>query len=134
MMWLIIITDYRPRQRFHQTQPLSANTLPFPDLKSVTAIDKYTVVFKWKTPNPEFMIGIHTGDRCHPVIEPREAVEKWGDLSDWHHAIGTGPFILKDFVPGSSATLVKNPNYWGHDERYPQNQLPYIDKLKFDNT
>ena len=28
------------------------------------------------------------------------------------------------------ATLVKNPNYWGHDERYPQNQLPYIDTLK----
>jgi len=31
----------------------------------------------------------------------------------------TGPFILKDFVPGQSATLVKNKKYWGHDERYP---------------
>ena len=37
---------------------------------------------------------------------------------------------MKDFVPGNSATLVKNPNYWGHDEHYPQNQLPYIDTLK----
>ena len=26
--------------------------------------------------------------------------------------------------------LVKNPNYWGYDERYPKNQLPYIDTLK----
>ena len=64
-------------------------------------------------------------------IEAREAVEKWGDLRDWHHAIGTGPFILNDFISGDSATLIKNPDYWGHDERYPQNQLPYVDKLKF---
>ena len=64
-------------------------------------------------------------------IECPDAVKQWGNLNDWHHAIGTGPFILTDFVSGSSATLVKNPNYWGYDERYPQNQLPYVDKLKF---
>jgi ABC-type transport system substrate-binding protein len=27
--------------------------------------------------------------------------------------------------------MVKNPNYWGHDERYPQNKLPYINKVNF---
>jgi len=26
-----------------------------------------------------------------------------GDVIDWHHAIGTGPFILKDFVSDSHA-------------------------------
>ena len=52
-------------------------------------------------------------------LEAHEAVEKWGNLDDWHSAIGTGPFILKDFVPGKSATLVKNPNYWGHDDEKP---------------
>jgi len=30
-------------------------------------------------------------------IENPEAVRKWGKLDDWHHAIGTGPFILKRF-------------------------------------
>ena len=64
-------------------------------------------------------------------LENPEAVKKWGNLNDWHHAIGTGPFILKDFVSGSSATLIKNPNYWGYDERYPQNKLPYVDTVKF---
>jgi len=38
---------------------------------------------------------------------------------------------MKDFVLGSSVTLVKNPNYWAYDERYPQNQLPYIDSLRY---
>jgi ABC-type transport system substrate-binding protein len=27
--------------------------------------------------------------------------------------------------------LIRNPDYWGHDERYPQNKLPYADNLKF---
>ena len=36
---------------------------------------------------------------------------------------------MKDYVSDSSVTLVKNPNYWAHDERHPQNQLPYIDQL-----
>ena len=37
---------------------------------------------------------------------------------------------MQDFVDGSSATLIKNPTYWGYDERYPQNKLPYVDSLK----
>jgi len=113
------------------TKPGPGAILPhFRSLLSVTAIDKYTVVFKWKEPNQEILRESIQETGCVHAIEPREAVETWGDLSDWHHAIGTGPFILKDFVQGSSATLVKNPNYWGYDERYPQNQLPYIDTLK----
>jgi len=66
-----------------------------------------------------------------PCLENPDAVRKWGDVSDWHHAIGTGPFILKDFVPDSHATLVKNPDYWGHDERYVDNQLPYMDEIRY---
>jgi len=99
-------------------------------LKSVTAIDKYTVVFNWNTSNPEFILGTMEALSSDQWIEAPEAVKLWGDLNDWRHAIGTGPFILTDFVSGSSATLVKNPNYWGYDERYPQNKLPYVDALK----
>ena len=107
------------------------STIPaYKNLISVTATDKYTVVFRWKIPNPELLMVSLLGVNPTQVFEAREAVEKWADLSDWHHAIGTGPFILKDFVSGNSATLVKNPNYWGHDERYPQNTLPYVDTVK----
>ena len=64
-------------------------------------------------------------------IENPEAVREWGNLNDWHHAIGTGPFILKDFIPGDSATLIKNPDYWGYDERHPRNKLPYVDEVNY---
>ena len=116
---------------FTKPSPFQAPPSAFQELLSVIATDRYTVVFKWKKPNPEFIRETMLGVRMDLCLENPEAVQKWGDLSDWHHAIGTGPFILKDFVSGSSATLVKNPNYWGYDERYPQNKLPYIDIIKY---
>ena len=103
----------------------------FKDLISVTATDKYTVVFKWKNSNRESIMETLHGVMQGQCLENPDAVRKWGDVRDWHHAIGTGPFILQDFVPDSSATLVKNPDYWGYDERYPQNKLPYADKVKY---
>jgi len=27
--------------------------------------------------------------------------------------------------------MIKNSSYWGYDERYPQNKLPYVDRLKY---
>jgi peptide/nickel transport system substrate-binding protein len=51
-------------------------------------------------------------------------------ISDWHNAVGTGPWIMADYVEGNSLNFVRNPNYWGYDERHPENQLPYADELR----
>jgi peptide/nickel transport system substrate-binding protein len=111
--------------------PYRTTDIRLKDLISVTAADRYTVVFKFRTLNPENIIEtLHNAYQAQCLENP-EAVKKWGVLTDWHHAIGTGPYILKDFVSGKSATLEKNPDYWGHDERYPQNRLPYLDTIKF---
>jgi len=110
--------------------PSYVNNASYTPLISVTATDKYTVVFKWKVSNPEFILETMQALGDELDMEATEAVNAWGNLNDWHHAIGTGPFILSDFVSGASATLSKNPNYWGYDERYPKNQLPYIDTIK----
>jgi peptide/nickel transport system substrate-binding protein len=103
----------------------------FKDLISITAADRYTVVFKFETQHDDFIIDAIHGVRQSQCIANPEAVKKWGDVTDWHHAIGTGPFIFKDFVSDSSAIMVRNPNYWGYDERYPQNKLPYVDAIKY---
>ena len=83
---------------FTKPAPYHGNVSAYKDLISVKATDKYTVVLKWKTPNPEFIgetvITVHSPTAA---IEAREVVEKWGGLDDWHHAVGTGPFILKEF-------------------------------------
>ena len=52
----------------------------------------------------------HGGIDC--VLRHPEAVKQWGNLNDWHHAIGTGPFILTGFCcrqfgdPGQESQLL----------------------------
>jgi peptide/nickel transport system substrate-binding protein len=99
-------------------------------MASVTATDKYTVVFKWKLASLE-MLPTLLNEFGPANIEAPEVVKQYGDVNDWRRAVGTGPFILKDFVSGSSVIAIKNPNYWGYDERYPQNRVPYVDEVKF---
>jgi peptide/nickel transport system substrate-binding protein len=116
---------------FAKASPHRSTDVRMQDIASVTAADKYTVVFKFKTLNPNLIMeSLHNISQAQCLENP-DAVKKWGDVRDWHHAIGTGPFILRDFVQGKSVTLVKNPNYWAHDERHPQNKLPYVDAIKY---
>ncbi len=97
-------------------------------IASITATDKYTVVFKLKQVETETMR--FTFESLYDAFNAREVIEKYGNTNDWHNQIGTGPFILKDYVSGSSVTTFKNPNYWGYDKLYPKNQLPYLDEVK----
>lgn len=98
-------------------------------ISTVTATDKYTVSFKAKAPTIAMLYSLLDQLIGVPVI-PHEIVEKWGGFADWRHNIGSGPFILSDYVSGSSLTLDKNLNYWGYDQRYPANKLPYVDTVK----
>jgi peptide/nickel transport system substrate-binding protein len=67
-----------------------------------------------------------------PASEPEETTTSTTQKppADWTTAVATGPYELTDFMPGSSMTLTRNPNYYLADERYPQNQLPYIETVK----
>jgi peptide/nickel transport system substrate-binding protein len=116
---------------YSKPSPALAHAAAFKELLSVTALDKYTVIFNWKTSNRELILDALQEVATTLCIENPEAVRQWGDVRDWHHAVGTGPFILEDFDGNKGAVLIKNPDYWGHDERYPENKLPYIDKLNF---
>ena len=100
------------------------------NLLSVTAVDKYTVDFNWNTvASPEYEIENMTSFATGQCYACPDVIQQYGNANNWHNAIGTGPFILTDWVDSSQATFTANPNYWGYDERYPQNRLPYIKTL-----
>ncbi len=85
--------------------------------------DPYTVVFRFQTPQPDFLkkMAFPTA-----VILPHEVKEQLGDFKNV--AIGTGPFMLTSFKPREEAVVERNPDYYrmGTDGK----PLPYIDGVK----
>jgi peptide/nickel transport system substrate-binding protein len=101
-----------------------------PNIERVVATDKYTVQFKLKEPVATAIYQVLEAavSLAFPIV-PHEWVEQ-GDLQNWKNAVGTGPWIPTDYIVGTSIALSRNPNYWGYDERHPENQLPYADTYK----
>ncbi len=94
---------------------------------SIKALDKYTVEVKV----PQTMLGLMVlvcGD--FQWAWPKEMIDLYGDMKDWKNSCGTGPYMLTDYVSGSSLTFKKNPDYFMHDPLHPENQLPYLNGVK----
>jgi peptide/nickel transport system substrate-binding protein len=111
--------------------PWFAKQAGYAPLLSVVANDKFTVTFNWKQGTNPYTTLIQMQstnmDRCY---ELPESVALWGNLDDWHHCVGTGPYQCTDFVTDSSVTLTAVPNYYEFDARFPQNRLPYVKTRK----
>ena len=105
-----------------------SSTIVSLDFESISASDEYTVVVKLTKPRIDALWWLVEDNFAW--IGPPEVIKQHGDHSDWRNLVGTGPFELTDWVEGSSLTWSKNPDYWGTDEKYPQNRLPYIDTLR----
>ncbi len=99
-------------------------------IASVTATDKYTVVFKLKAPSLQLLISTLISETSYGYMIAPEAVQKWGDLNAWDRSIGTGPFVMKDFVSSSSLIVTRNNGYWQSDSLHPENRQPYVDQVK----
>jgi len=94
---------------------------------SIKAIDKYTVEVKTVKTMHGLMVLVCGGFLW---TWPKEVVNKYGDMKDWKNSVGTGPFIMTDYVAGSAITFMRNPKYFATDPLHPQNQLPYLDSVK----
>ncbi len=90
----------------------------------VQAVDEATVIYRSYTESTRHLSGIGT----LPIV-PREVLERSGSLDDWRDQLSTGPWMAADCVPGSSITWRRSPNYWRTDPFFPQNHLPYADRL-----
>ena len=70
--------------------------------------DPWTIVFRLSVPDPIF---VHKLAMPFASAVPREVAEKWGeDFS--RHVVGSGPFILKEWIGGQRIVMVKNPDYF----------------------
>lgn len=97
-----------------------------PVIKEVTVIDNYTVDFVLKEPCVVFLYKLAAWFGVN-IISPRaiaeHAVEDDPWATGWLHdnMVGTGPFMLQEWIPGERMVLVRNENWWRGE--------PYFDKL-----
>ena len=100
------------------------------DYESITAPDKYTVVIKFNTPTFFALENLYFDSPESSHMYPPEVIREHGNAQDWRNLVGTGPFMLTDWVAGSHITYTKNPDYWKDDEKFPGNRMPYVDELQ----
>jgi peptide/nickel transport system substrate-binding protein len=97
----------------------------FSAIKEAVATGTYTVQFKLNQPGAVAMFQLLGAMFTYAAPEWIEQADPTDPLG----VIGTSPWILTDFVAGTSMTFSRNPDYWGYDERHPENQLPYVDTV-----
>ena len=86
-------------------------------------IDDLTVEFHLDKPFADFPYMV-SGGNYNTAILPRNY-----NGNNTKNPVGTGPFMMSNYVAKQSATFVKNPTYWGKDAA--GNQLPYLDGLEY---
>ncbi|MCC3430410.1 MAG: ABC transporter substrate-binding protein [Microcoleus sp. PH2017_04_SCI_O_A] len=80
-------------------------------VKDVTVVDKSTIRFVLNRPFAAFPAAIGSG--YFGIASPaavKKAGAKYGTPGSL--AVGTGPFVFKEWISGDRIILEKNPNYW----------------------
>jgi peptide/nickel transport system substrate-binding protein len=90
------------------------------DIAKITTPSKFQVTITTKTPWAPLQADMALF--ANGVIPNNYAGEKPSVF--WQHPIGTGPFMVKQWIKGNELELVKNPHYW-------QKGKPYLDGVNF---
>ena len=122
------IHRYLGMGEFGESEGCSSCEIKKLPIVSTEATDKWTV--EVKTSSFTFdTLRVMLRSSNYFAMNPPEVVREHGDLSDWRNHVGTGPYEMTDWVDGSVVTLEKIHDYWRNDENFPENRLPYLDKI-----
>lgn len=109
----------------HEMQRGTGIVRPFGDqiamIDSVTALDDYTVQVKLKYVDSGFL-----GSLANPwrFMVPQGLFEAKGEkFTNPADLVGTGPFVITEFVSAVKGTFERNPEYF-------RKGLPYLDKIE----
>jgi peptide/nickel transport system substrate-binding protein len=92
-----------------KTDPDSKQRGNLEPIAAVQALDHYTVKIITREPTAEllsYLFGV--------IITSMAQYDQWGPGAiNQQPPVGTGPYLLKEFVPDQRLVLAKNPHWWG---------------------
>jgi peptide/nickel transport system substrate-binding protein len=95
--------------------------------ESTEVVDDYTVQVHFKEPYAPFL---DSASQVYLGMASPTAVEKWG--ADYQlHQVGTGPFIMKEYIPKDHLTLVRNPDYNWAPTIFSHQGPAYLEEIEF---
>lgn len=82
-------------------------------IKSIEAVDQFTVKFTFCDPEPAFVAKVASVE-AFDIYDADYLKETGGDAVKMNdNPVGTGPYMVQEWVRGDHITLVPNPNYYG---------------------
>lgn len=91
-------------------------------------IDPYTVKVNFSAPYAPFL---DSASQAFLGMVSPTAVAKYGADFDVTAAVGSGPFMFKEWVRGDHLTLTKNPDYNWAGSVFAHNGAAYVDEIVF---
>jgi peptide/nickel transport system substrate-binding protein/oligopeptide transport system substrate-binding protein len=89
-------------------------------LTGVKALDKYTLQVTLRYPFAEFP---QTLGHAVAAVAPVDYINKIGEKAFNLKPVGTGPYMVQDWIQNTAVDLVKNPDYWD------KANAGYVDKI-----
>ncbi len=98
---------------------------------SVEAIDDYTIQCVLPVSFAPFLRSMATAIYPQHILQPHVDAgtfnEVWGIDTDPAEIVGTGPFLIDQYVAGERVVFRRNPDYWMTDR--DGNRLPYLNQV-----
>lgn len=107
----------------------SGKAAKFDAFESIEALDDYTVEFTWNKKIDS--VGECEWTLCRCYIVSQAAYEGNGNTMS-SKPIGTGPYTLKEYVPGAKIVMEANDNYWQDAENTDPEHLANVQELEYD--
>jgi peptide/nickel transport system substrate-binding protein len=100
---------------------------------AVRALDDHTVTITFPAPYGPGLTLLDTlpilpRHALEPAFKAGKFREAWGVATPPKDIVGTGPFVIAEYVPGQKVTLARNPKFWRKNDRGVA--LPYVDELQ----
>ncbi|QDZ12751.1 ABC transporter substrate-binding protein [Devosia ginsengisoli] len=134
----------RPDVKFHDGSALTADVVKWnlerardhekssvkvavAELAGVTVVDDHTLDLEFETPQPLFTLTMTPGNATNVFIVSREAAEAAGDDAFGRKPVGSGPYMVENWLVDDRLELTAFAGHW--ESGLDGKALPYADKF-----